>query len=115
MNNDKTDDMTWQPIETAPKDGTEVDLWVVGEHRFGNMVYKGGYRISNVHWCWCIPSMPEIEGWVFCGDVGQSYMPNDMEDGYYLNKATPTHWRPVPKPPEGMMPCIKSTIKPKIP
>ena len=23
-------DMTWQPMETAPKDGTPVDLWIIG-------------------------------------------------------------------------------------
>jgi hypothetical protein len=31
--------MTWRPIETAPKDGTVVDMWT-----------KKGTRITNVQW-----------------------------------------------------------------
>jgi hypothetical protein len=29
----------WQPIETAPKDGTKIDLW-----------HKDGYRVADCRW-----------------------------------------------------------------
>ena len=41
-------DATWQPIETAPTDGTSVDLWVPDEafknggQRFCDMKYREG-------------------------------------------------------------------------
>jgi len=63
----------WLPIETAPKDGTEIDVWV-----------KNGFRIINVRW--------KVDGgyWVYNRD--------------YINwnwlGALPTHWLPIPKPPE---------------
>jgi len=40
--------MKWQPIETAPTDGTRVDLWVpdaafkCGGQRFTDMAYREG-------------------------------------------------------------------------
>ena len=37
--------MTWQPIATAPRDGTPVDLW-----------HKDGFRVMDEWWddeCWC--------------------------------------------------------------
>lgn len=34
----------WQPIETAPKDGTVVDLWVVDQDD------PKGRRIPNAYW-----------------------------------------------------------------
>ena len=39
--------MTWQPIETAPKDGTVVDLWVRGRGRVTDCVW--GEAISGQH------------------------------------------------------------------
>lgn len=35
----------WQPIETAPKDGTPVDLWM-----------KSGGRLTNVLWVSVVPA-----------------------------------------------------------
>ena len=31
----------WRPIETAPKDGTGIDVWIGG---------AAGFRIANVYW-----------------------------------------------------------------
>lgn len=71
--------MTWQPIETAPKDGTWVDLWC-GERdgypagRFENMSFRGGE--------WRHPS----------------FFSHSDSYGTPL-AAMPTHWMPLPEPP----------------
>ena len=69
--------MEWQPIETAPKNGTDIILRVDDyaiEGRFVATIY-GGYwaKISlNSHGCGCCSS----------------------ED------PNPTHWMPLPEPPK---------------
>lgn len=72
--------MTWQPIETAPKDGTKVDLWGV------NMLSwdKHGERIVNVGW-----------GAVVCwfGVEREDWRHGRGED------FKPTHWMPIPPAP----------------
>ncbi len=67
----------WQPIETAPKDRTPIDVW-------------GDYgRVCDVSWR-DAPSHDERgAGW------------RDT-DGTFLGPpflATPTHWMPLPDPP----------------
>lgn len=32
----------WQPMETAPKDGTEIDIWVV--------LGSDGFRLTDISW-----------------------------------------------------------------
>lgn len=63
----------WRPIETAPKDGTPVDLWVesVELMRYPQCVYRDGKWFSNF------------------GPLGQSSP----------LRVRPTHWRPLPEPP----------------
>jgi hypothetical protein len=67
----------WQPIETAPKDGTEILLgnstWVDLGYWAVNLNGEGG------------------EGWT-C-EVVQSW---GMEEYAYCK---PTHWQPAPEPP----------------
>lgn len=71
----------WQPIETAPKDGSYVLVtsggkpWIARFHP----VYQSGYR-------------PQ--------DPWQSMMLNHLhiEAKYQIN--TPTHWKPLPAPPD---------------
>jgi hypothetical protein len=58
---------TWQPIATAPKDGTEILAWPV-EDSVG-IVYFGGSE------------------WQLWG-------------GYSNFDIEPTHWQPLPEPPE---------------
>ena len=58
----------WRPIETAPKDGTQVLVHDCGE------IKVAFFREMYGHW----------------------------SDGYEgIN--TPTHWQPLPKPPQGEM------------
>lgn len=81
----------WQTIETAPKDGTVVDLWMPAD--FGDP----GYRVANCSWREEKPPFDEISsfgwfrehdefGWI---DV---WVPNE-------DMSAPTHWMPMPAPP----------------
>ena len=40
-------DMDWQPIETAPKDGTPVDLWHIDQFRITDIWWDSG----EDEWC----------------------------------------------------------------
>ena len=62
----------WQPIETAPKDGT--DILIGGDHG-----YSGGVLQAE----WGITRLGHPAGWV------------DMEGDTY----NPTHWMPLPAAP----------------
>lgn len=69
--------MEWHPIETAPKDGSCIDLWISGED-----YESGGWRWTDV--CWT--------------DDGWSDEFNCLTDlGNRMSDAT--HWRPRPAPP----------------
>lgn len=73
--------MDWQPIETAPKDGTEIDVWAKnadGHQR----------RITDV--CWS--RMGDWDGTDFDGWTG-------MYPERFCAKYEPTHWMPLPEPP----------------
>lgn len=66
----------WRPIETAPKDGTRVDLW------------QQGHRVTDAFWdegeeWWCIDSLY-----------------SDGEPCPLAVSPEPTHWRPLPAPPK---------------
>lgn len=59
----------WQPIETAPKDGEMVLLFVPLKHN--GKFHMGAYRFDNGHW------------WT----DSHTFVSN------------PSHWMPLPKPP----------------
>ena len=61
----------WQPIETAPKDGTKVLFWHNGD----------------IHLAWWRKNILGQEGF---GGYGWSYAEFSM----------PTHWMPSPEPPK---------------
>ncbi len=85
----------WQPIDTAPKDGTEIILarddrvtsgfWmneveVMGSEFHSTGAYLGQYptgEIKEAGWA----------GWM-------------SQDGGFTGEQPPTHWHPLPKPPE---------------
>lgn len=74
--------MSWQPIETAPKDGTTILLFVPGR---GRRVALGSYT-DSVH----LSHGREVyanRGWSVQGD----FVP--------LERPVPTHWHPLPAPP----------------
>lgn len=63
--------MTWQPIETAPKDGTTI--WA----------FEGGAQTS-VRWC-------EYDYWELIV-TGDGAIDSD--------EFSPTHWMPLPEAPQ---------------
>jgi len=66
----------WQPIETAPRDGTEIDIYIPElEQR-----YPDAYWCS-IENCWC---------WDLQGLEGKRIN---------FTATPPTHWMPLPKPP----------------
>jgi hypothetical protein len=70
-----TDEVQWRPIETAPKDGTVIDLW------------DGKYmhRVTNVRW--------GHQRWQDGKPVGEK------EWGLITHDGKPTHWMRLPEPP----------------
>lgn len=73
----------WQPIESAPKDGTPVDLW----YPHPETASKPGSRQPNAWWsgrAWW------ADNWDYDGAAG--------EVGFC---GEPTHWMPLPTPPKG--------------
>lgn len=70
----------WQPIETAPKDGTRIDIWAINHSLFN----KPGSRIIDAYW-------GRVSDW----------MGRERDDwvGAASEHIEPTHWRPLPAPP----------------
>lgn len=79
--------MNWQPIETAPKDGTVIDLWVPDAK---NAKYSA-HRIPSCKW-------DDKKGWVL------DLIPIKISS---LTDA-PTHWMPLPEPPTNSKPVKKA-------
>ena len=62
----------WQPIETAPKDGTWILVYTPENEEF-----KGGHSVAT----WAMNT------WIY--------------DGMCPEEWPPTHWMPLPQPPQG--------------
>jgi len=73
--------MEWQPIETAPKDGSVVLL----------------YRGLNVVAGWFVRGA-DYE-WYFVDDTRLDEHEN-IDPNAYVRDFPPTHWMPLPPPPE---------------
>jgi len=75
----------WQPIETAPRDGTDV---IVGFDRADTwIVHVAWWRTGEEYGC-----TANDRGWwsYTLGSVTQEQLDEDR---------TPTHWMPLPDPP----------------
>lgn len=68
----------WQPIETAPKDGTEIIAFGFSRGDYG---YDDEYTWTGVRW--------GRQGWATTKPTGR----------YFIGFA-PTHWTPLPEPPK---------------
>lgn len=108
---DKGEAEGWRPIETAPKDGTEIILfgpYPEGEEGHSTNRVTAGF--------WCAPEPPVIGdcgGPCRCPEYGEPIEPywasmhggSDSgwmsTDGGFTTEWPPTHWRPLPAPPAG--------------
>lgn len=73
---------TWQPIETAPKDGTPILVWA-----------KGSWSIAHL-------SRVRSSGeWIAmaAGDEAIRHQYENGDEDYVV--VVPTHWMPLPDPP----------------
>lgn len=75
----------WQPIETAPKDGTIIDVWLGDADESDQAFYcsEGSRRSPN--WTWRHGKFRPLGGL-------NVTMPVFVR---------PTHWMPLPEPPRG--------------
>lgn len=73
----------WQPIETAPKDGTVIDLW---SRRFEKRSVDCRWVVENRQ----LGTHCVMDGWKSPG----------MDRHTCLNPAQFTHWMPLPTPPK---------------
>lgn len=71
--------MTWQPIETAPKDGTWIML------TGGDIVYRWDGESKPPVVC-AQAYRPEPNSWQFAW----------YDSGFYGEYVGPTHWAPIP-------------------
>lgn len=72
--------LVWQPIETAPRDGTVI---LIFRDR------KGIEEVYPARWAYSLD--PEYPWQILCEEHGDNALP---DDGYI------TSWRPLPKPPK---------------
>lgn len=77
--------MTWQPIGTAPKDGTAVLLYA---NRFG---WTAGYAI--------VCAAYHVHQWRIYGAAGGQAKPGKAHETQWLDEVQPTHWMPLPAVP----------------
>lgn len=80
--------MTWQPIETAPKDRAILVSWP----NDGSEEWKGDPRVRVAYWD---EDAPMHLGY---GDTGWTDVTTG-EGCYCHYGAVPTHWLPLPDPP----------------
>ena len=78
----------WQPIETAPRDGTVIDLWAEG-FRFADCMWgKPEHCCGEAGWHCDSEWHGQEPGWVVTAD--NAFLWTDYE---------PPHWMPLPAPP----------------
>ena len=84
----------WQPIETAPKDGTEI------------FIFRVGWPWAPVAKWTDYPGNPvldenEQDTWM-CGWLFDEWFTPGNEDGWlgWSDDEMPTHWMPLPEPPK---------------
>ena len=78
----------WQPIETAPKNGTRILVYYNGP------TFKGRWHEGNISG---VGEVEWWEGWYNEKINGWMIANCDEEYGYFVEA---THWMPLPEPPK---------------
>lgn len=82
----------WRPIDTAPRDGTKIDVWVTGEEKelsfYCTEYDRRGGRVPHVQWHKNGPNEPS---WYICGGI--------MAYALTVSGLSVTHWQPIPDAP----------------
>ena len=87
----------WQPIETAPRDGTAVlCTWVWTHPVTGQTHWSGEMHV--------LAYVPDWHGagrgaWVLNGDFPAHFEPDGIHETPPTAYGAPTHWMPLPEPP----------------
>lgn len=88
----------WQPIETAPKDGTPVDLWIVGPDDTVDFYTVLATKVRGRplrHGRACLFVWHQKHG------NPPNWYPLGGLTGFPLSpEVRPTHWQPLPDPPQ---------------
>lgn len=79
-------EMKWQPIETAPRDGTVIDLWCGGRICDARWMTWPTATDDPETYCWWAPE-PTAYGYAVVWEMTQLGL-------------EPTHWMPLPPTPE---------------
>lgn len=80
----------WQPIETAPMNGTKILIWD------GKQIYAAWWhdQFEGLAWDGESKELPYRGAWTDCAVASFNY-----EE---FMEYTPTHWMPLPAPPESI-------------
>lgn len=85
----------WFPIESAPKDGTKIDIWVPA----------WGRRVPDCVWCeaWETKYGFKVQEHWFHDIAGGEYCDRFVNPGAPIEgpdvRGIATHWMPLPEPP----------------
>jgi hypothetical protein len=80
----------WMPIEMAPKDGTEIDVWLGDEEfpqRIPDVSWRKHHHSCAFEYCDACPPRRDLLAW---------------REPYASEVITPTHWMPIPPPPSAV-------------
>jgi hypothetical protein len=86
----------WQPIDSAPRDGTKVDLWVV-QREARTLSELPGERIPDA--CWTEPTHAGADRNTPMWCKWDSPCWEEIERLYGGGAYVVTHWMPVPVGP----------------